>query len=155
MLTATNQDVIFLIIRQSIKNSILIKIMLENKLNFAHLCDDAIISQEDGKISIIGLFKEIISSRVGVVHPKMALVSEIFFTEKKGYNLKIEFEDPSGNEFNKTFIKSIEVPDPNVNIGQILKIKNIELKKQGTYRIKLYIDGDYIGEASFDFKIKQ
>ena len=92
---------------------------------------------------------------MGVVHPKMALVSEIFFTEKKGYNLKIEFEDPSGNEFNKTFIKSIEVPDPNVNIGQILKIKNIELKKQGTYRIKLYIDGDYIGEASFDFKIKQ
>lgn len=128
--------------------------MKDNKLVFAHLCDDAIISRDDGKISIIGIFQEIISRKGKAIHPRIVLVFELSLVDKNNHNLRIEFKDPVGNDFYKQYTKEdISTTDTSKNIGQILNIVNVKLEEKGVYSVKFYIDEIFVGDINFDFII--
>ena len=64
--------------------------MANIKLNYAHLCDMAFLSQE-GKVNIIGIFKTIFSQNFPAIHPKFSIaVSFLINDEAKGsHNVKI------------------------------------------------------------------
>src|SRR5437870_1213864 len=46
------------------------------KVNFAHLCDYAIVSQE-GKLSVLGIFDNVHAGQLPAIHQKMVLAFQI------------------------------------------------------------------------------
>ena len=122
------------------------------KLIFSHLCDHALVSAE-GKLSVIGIFKEIGGKNIPAIHPMMTLAFEIYLGDTENHNLKIEFKNPDGNDFNDTYNLIINAPSVNQNFGRILKIVNIKFTKEGVYKIIIYIDDKKIGEESLTFRI--
>ena len=54
--------------------------------NFAFLCDQAFFCS-NGKLNIIGVFKEIYSNRLPMIHPQMYVVSNTVIKGKGEYKL--------------------------------------------------------------------
>lgn len=128
--------------------------MSNPKLIFSHLCDHATVSQE-GKLSVIGIFKGISSGKIPYVHPLMILVFEINLEDTKNHNLKIEFKNPNGSNVKEPInFVDIKVDSDDINFGQILNIKNSTFDQQGIYKIILYIDNVLIGEEKLIFKLE-
>ncbi|MCK5386664.1 MAG: hypothetical protein KAJ39_05735 [Gammaproteobacteria bacterium] len=126
--------------------------MSKPKLIFSHICDHVLISQE-GKLSVIGIFKEINGINIPSIHPLMILVFEINLGDKESHRLRIEFKDPDGENIKEPInILDVKVNSNDINYGKILNILNTNFSKRGLYKIIMYIDNKIIGEEKILFR---
>jgi len=115
------------------------------KVDIFTLCDSA--QEYDGKLVIIGTFNRLSSTQFPTVHPELALVARIIFseTEKGKHNIdfmvKKENEDifviPPGHM--TADITESKGNDTAINI--IIKGNNIPIQSAGIYKVTLNIDG--------------
>lgn len=128
---------------------------MENiKLNFIHLCDQAYIA--NGKVNIMGIFKDIYASQQPAIHPNMSLVFETLINDDKEHILEIKFKDPNNDDARKSVnINNVKVANVGDAFGYVLNVLNIELKKEGKYKIEIYADNKFLGETYFNFKVNQ
>ncbi len=124
--------------------------MSKPKLNFAHLCDNAFLSQ-DNKLNIIGIFREIYSQKFPFRYPKMAVVMNV--TVEKGMHpfaihmMKEGTTDPVMKMQGE--VKSSETKDFNL----IIDLANIAFEDQRKYRIDILMEDEVIGAIPFEIKL--
>jgi hypothetical protein len=106
----------------------------------------------DGKLNVMGIFREINASQFPAIHPSMHLVIK-FVAELGEYGdtrqLIVKLRDPDGGEiFSLNGLAKIPEGElgriPEVNV--ILELKAIKFQKPGTYQFIVMVDKDYKGD---------
>ncbi len=111
------------------------------KVNFFHVCENALIEQGTGNLSIIGIFENINAQNFPAMHPSMSIV--VGFENKNPgiYDVEFEFLDEKG-----TILK---IP-AKINIGAngrgnfLNKIVGYQIPRELTQKIKLNYEGETI-----------
>ena len=131
--------------------------MNDYKMNFMHLCDDAIFSQE-GKLSLIGIFEVI-----NLTNLPGSLLKAFLVFNLSVFNQKINVVDldismvnsKSGEETFKlpTVSPSIKWVEGNkeAKLGITLQLVNVTFKEEGMYKIEIKSKNVLIG--SLDFQV--
>lgn len=115
------------------------------KLNFAHVCDYA-FNGENGKLCIIGIFKNVNVLNSNQPHPQMFIATNVSVKSGKDYKQTIRLvkedkpEDDIMPPIEFPFSMSREGNPNEVEVGFIGQINNIKFKDSGVYEFKIYID---------------
>lgn len=130
--------------------------MTDFKLNFIHLCDEALFSQ-DGKLSLIGIFEVINVANLPGTLLKASLVFNMNVLNK---NLdKVELDIIVRKSDTKEEIFKLPTLTPsfpknqkdNNKIGVNLQLVNIQFKYEGQYMLELLANKEIVG--SLDFQV--
>lgn len=125
---------------------------MENiKLNYAHLCDLAFLSQ-GGKANVIGIFKVIYSNQFPAIHPKFSVITSLTLDNligKHQQNLKI-VEEEDGKKIGPIIDFNFEVNNKKQEVNLISDIVNIAFEKPGKYSLKIILDNKEIYTIPFE-----
>lgn len=116
------------------------------KLNFAHVCDMAFLSQE-GKVNIIGIFKIIFSAKFPTVHPKLSVVTSFDTKESSGKH-KQTIEIVQSGLMNRQVSRidfDFEIKG-NKEVNLIADISNVKFDESGKYSVNIFVDDTLVKE---------
>jgi len=121
------------------------------KLNFAHICENAFITEGSKNLNIIGIFENINAIKFPAVHPKFSVVTVI-----QGNMGKYEQILTITNEKTKEEISRI-AGQSNISVlnGKTIFIGTFVMTKfplQGKYLVNIFIDNNKIGTVEFNVK---
>lgn len=125
------------------------------KLNFVHLCDKAFLSIE-GKLNLIGIFKNINVPKFPAVHPQMTVVVNLDID--KSVNLKIRVQRKEAKEPLATMEVKLDPPKNEKGaseMGFISDFNNVKFEKSGEYEIEILIDNKPIEENIVSFSVEE
>lgn len=121
--------------------------MSETEVRLAVLCDHAIVAQ-DGKVSLVGIFRNISVSDLPAQHPRMFVVA-ILGLDSGQHAVVVRLRDPDGRP------ALAEPPQLNVHssgagqdVNVIVELNNLSFTAYGTYRFDLEVDGRTIGSLA-------
>lgn len=118
---------------------------------------DAANRSDTGKLNILGMFSSIGASRVPAQHPQMCLVLKLEATGgEKGTTktLRIALLDADGvlvipaPELKISIPK--DAPGRNLEMDLIIEMAVMPLQKYGDFQFDILIDGNSVGQVSFD-----
>lgn len=118
-------------------------------INFAHICDMAFLSQ-DGKLNIIGVFRNIKAQKIPFVYPRFTCALNMSIQETS--RLKIQILNQESREL---LSKMEGTLTPQKNEGKLLEVgfigdfQNIRFEKAGTYDLEIWINDELIQTLSF------
>jgi hypothetical protein len=114
-----------------------------SEIRLAALCDHALVGQ-DGKVSLLGIFRNISVSGLPAQHPRMFLVA-ILGLEVGAHNVVVKLLRPDGQQSmpNPPEISVHAVAGQDVNV--IVELNNMSFTTYGTHRFELTIDGESVG----------
>lgn len=133
--------------------------MKDFKLNFIHLCDDAIFSQ-DGKLSLIGIF-EVVNV---VAFPGSLLRAFLVFNLNllnKTLN-KVDLDIAIKKENTEKEVLKLPTLTPSIakntgntelKLGITLQLNNITFQEAGKYFVELKANKELVGKLGFDVKL--
>lgn len=118
--------------------------MSEPEVRIAVVCDHALVGQ-DGKLSLLGIFRNISVSDLPAQHPRMFLVA-VLGLEQGQHAVVVRLLDPEGTPAmphppEMTVHSSGAGQDVNV----VVELNNLSFTAYGTYRFDLEVDGRTIG----------
>lgn len=116
------------------------------ELNYFHFCDTA-NTTENGKLNLTGIFTEVNIKTLPAVHPQMSLVAGIELDEGTH---KISIKDEEGAlVFDDS---SVTATTEQKKFSVITNISLYQIKEKGLHKFEILVDGEKIGEASFEAK---
>lgn len=113
-------------------------------VDFAFFCDAATVDAS-GKLSVLGVFRNIRAREFPCAHPQMSFVAvmEAHRSEIGIHNFKINFVDEDGKSIIQPLEGNFEV-SPDFLGGQfILNLNNIQFPRPGTYAADITIDNQH------------
>ena len=117
----------------------------------AVVCDYALIDQ-NGKLSVIGIFERIWVDRFPAVHPRLHLVLRLKGkrTEIGDHPVRIVLYDPEGREVLHSD-GMVQIGEPpagvtEVEAGAVLAF-DVPLERPGTYSFDIMIDGNHLSSV--------
>jgi hypothetical protein len=110
------------------------------EVRLAALCDHALVAQ-DGKVSLIGIFRNISVSALPAQHPRMYLVA-ILGLEPGAHVVTVELRRPDGAQAmpNPPTISVQAAPGQDVNV--IVELNNLSLAAFGDHSFVVVADGE-------------
>lgn len=113
-------------------------------MRIAVLCDHALVGQ-DGKLSLLGIFRNISVSDLPAQHPRMFLVA-VLGLDQGQHAVVVRLLDPEGKPAmphppEMTVHSSGAGQDVNV----IVELNNLSFTSYGTYRFDLEVDSRTVG----------
>lgn len=125
--------------------------MAENKkpdIELLETCDYAVISQ-DNKLSILGIFDQIVINTSPSNHSKMFVVAVIRGQPNSKHTFEISIKDPTGkNVLPEMKLEPTIGPNGKTNI--LAELANLPIPVQGEYKVKLSSLGVLLGTRSFN-----
>ncbi len=120
---------------------------MENiKLNFIHVCENAIIAN-DGKISVIGVFNKIRVEGLPAAHPRFSIVTNI--SGPVGVHKEtIKILSPKGETIAQSE-KDVEIKGEGYVANLITDLINVVFPIEGKYKIAIFVDGNLIDDQGF------
>jgi hypothetical protein len=117
--------------------------MTQADIKIAALCDHAVVGQ-DGKVSLLGIFRNISVSGLPAQHPRMYLVA-VLGLESGSHDVVVRLVRPDGGPAmaDAPRISVHAVPGQDVNV--IVELNNLNFASYGTHRFDLEVDGSTIG----------
>ncbi|HET7700750.1 MAG TPA: hypothetical protein VFM06_07795 [Candidatus Limnocylindria bacterium] len=117
---------------------------MSGEIRLAALCDHAIVGQ-DGKVSLMGIFRNISVSGLPAQHPRMFLVA-ILTLEVGPHSVVVRLLRPDGEQAlpNPPEISVHAAAGQDVNV--IVELNNMSFTTQGTHRFQLSVDGEPLGD---------
>lgn len=114
------------------------------EIRLAALCDHAMVGQ-DGKVSLLGIFRNISVSGLPAQHPRMFLVA-ILGLDAGPHSVVVRLLKPDGQQAmpNPPEISVQAIAGQDVNV--IVELNNVSFTAFGMHRFQLSIDGGAIGE---------
>ena len=113
------------------------------ELRVAALCDHALVGQ-DGKLSMLGIFRNISVSGLPAQHPRMYLVA-VLALEPGQHQVVVRLLRPDGTavmeQAPRMAVQAVAGQDVNV----IVELNNLNFTSFGTHRFDLEVDGTSIG----------
>jgi hypothetical protein len=119
------------------------------KLNFIHAAEHAHVS-EDGKVSIINIFDRMYAENIPAL-------SKSFFIVVNGtgdlgkHTINLRLVDSDNDQVGSNIVWGGEITEKRINLGQVLNLGQIYLKKFGDYFLEV-TEGDFKKKA-FIFKL--
>ena len=112
-------------------------------IRLAALCDHALVGQ-DGKVSIMGVFRNISVTGLPAQHPRMFLVA-ILGLDAGTHAVVVRLRKPDGAQAmpNAPEISVNAMAGQDVNV--IVELNNLSFATYGTHRFDLEIDGEAAG----------
>ncbi len=130
--------------------------MKDFKINFIHLCDEAIFSQ-DGKLSLIGIFDVVNLVALPGSLAKAFLVFNITTPKKlKEISLDISIKEVStGKEVLKLpgINPSLKDKPEDSALGITLQLVNITFSSIGKHLLEIRVNNELAGSLYFDVKL--
>ena len=116
---------------------------MTTEIRLAALCDHALVGQ-DGKVSLLGIFRNISVSGLPAQHPRMFLVA-ILGLEPGPHNVVVRLLKPDGQQAmpNPPEISVHAAAGQDVNV--IVELNNMSFTTYGAHRFELSVDGEAIG----------
>ncbi len=113
------------------------------ELRLAALCDHALVGQ-DGKVSLLGIFRNISVSGLPAQHPRMFLVA-ILGLDVGSHTVVVRLFRPDGAPAmpNPPEIAVHAVAGQDVNV--IVELNNMNFATYGVHRFDLEVDGESVG----------
>lgn len=117
--------------------------MSEPEIRMAALCDHALVGQ-DGKLSVLGIFRNISVSQLPAQHPRMYLVA-VLGLEPGAHTVVVRLVKPDGAA------AMAEAPriDVHASAGQdvnvIVELNNLGFTTYGVHHFDLEVDGTPVG----------
>ncbi len=112
-------------------------------MRLAALCDHALVGQ-DGKLSILGIFRNITVSGLPAQHPRMYLVA-VLGLDPGAHEVVVRLLGPTGaaamSDAPKISVHAVAGQDVNV----IVELNNLNFAAYGDHRFNLEVDGATIG----------
>jgi hypothetical protein len=117
---------------------------VSGEIRLAALCDHALVGQ-DGKVTLIGIFRNISVSGLPAQHPRMFLVA-ILGLDIGAHTVIVRLLKPDGQQAmpNPPEISVHAVAGQDVNV--IVELNNMSFTTYGMHRFQLNVDGDAIGD---------
>lgn len=114
------------------------------EIKLAALCDHALVGQ-DGKVSLLGIFRNISVSGLPAQHPRMFLVA-ILGLEAGPHRVVVRLLRPDGQQAmpNPPEISVHAAAGQDVNV--IVELNNMSFTTYGAHRFELSVDGDPVGD---------
>jgi hypothetical protein len=113
------------------------------EIRLAALCDHALVGQ-DGKLSMVGIFRNITVSNLPAQHPRMYLVAVLGLDPGK-HEVVVRLVRPDGaavmSEAPRIGVTAVAGQDVNV----IVELNNLSFATYGQHRFDLEIDGTSVG----------
>jgi uncharacterized protein DUF6941 len=113
------------------------------EIRLAALCDHALVGQ-DGKLSVVGIFRNITVSSLPAQHPRMYLVA-VLGLEQGQHEVIVRLIAPGGAaamaDAPKISVRAVSGQDVNV----IVELNNLNFGAYGTHRFDLEVDGATVG----------
>jgi hypothetical protein len=113
------------------------------EIRLAALCDHALVGQ-DGKLSMVGIFRNITVSDLPAQHPRMYLVAVLGLDPGK-HEVVVRLVRPDGaavmSEVPRIGVTAVAGQDVNV----IVELNNLSFATYGEHRFDLEIDGTSVG----------
>jgi hypothetical protein len=113
------------------------------KINYLHICENVLVTQGSGNLSIINIFENINTLTFPGKHPTMSLV--VGFEGKQGeHKVEAIFSDEK---------EEILKLDSNLHIGQngrvnwVYKIIDYQIRREMTQKIQIKYQGEVIYET--------
>lgn len=118
--------------------------MTEPEVRLAALCDHALVGQ-DGKVSVLGIFRNISVSDLPAQHPRMFVVA-VLGLDPGPHTVVVRLRDPQGRPAlerapEMTVHSSGDAQDVNV----IVELNNLSFASYGGYQFDLDVDGRTVG----------
>ncbi len=133
--------------------------MKDFKLNFIHLCDETIFSQ-DGKLSLIGIFEVVNVAAFPGSLLRAFLVFNLNLLNKTLNKVDLDItikKDGTEKEVLKlptltpSFAKNAD--NAELKLGITLQLNNIIFQEAGKYFIELKVNKELVGKLGFDVKL--
>ena len=117
--------------------------MTPPEIRLAALCDHAVVGQ-DGKVSLLGVFRNISVTGLPAQHPRMFLVA-ILGLDAGTHQVVVRLRKPDGGQSmpNAPELSVNAIAGQDVNV--IVELNNLSFATFGTHRFDLEIDGDTVG----------
>ena len=116
------------------------------KLNFAHFCDYAFIT-EKGTPSLIGIFSGIRAEKLPSEKRDIFAIIDISTEKEKKYKFSIVLSAPSGKKMNE---REIDAESSNTgHIGFLGKIDNVIFQEEGKYEASIFCNNKKLDSFSF------
>ncbi len=117
--------------------------MTPPEIRLAALCDHALVGQ-DGKVSILGVFRNISVTGLPAQHPRMFLVA-ILSLDAGTHAVVVRLRKPDGGQAmpNAPEISVNALAGQDVNV--IVELNNLSFATYGTHRFDLEVDGEAAG----------
>ncbi|HEC21222.1 MAG TPA: hypothetical protein ENI70_01770 [Candidatus Peregrinibacteria bacterium] len=111
------------------------------KLLYAHICDTAFLSQ-NGNLNLIGIFERLYAKKFPVVHPRLAVITNLTGeVGKHTQEVKI-IETKSKTEVSRPIKMDFEIKKENQKLRFILDIVNLTFKAEGDFQVQIILDGE-------------
>lgn len=114
-----------------------------SSLRLAALCDHALVGQ-DGKVSSIGIFRNISVSGLPAQHPRMYLVA-ILELPPGPHLVTVQLRRPDGTSAMQTPPQLTVQAQPGQDVNVIVELVNLQLSAFGEHTFTLDADGDVLG----------
>ena len=117
---------------------------MTEEIRLAALCDHALVGQ-DGKVSLMGIFRNISVSGLPAQHPRMFLVA-ILGLEVGPHSVVVKLLRPDGQQAmpNPPEISVHAAAGQDVNV--IVELYNMSFTTYGMHKFQLTVDGNAIGD---------
>ena len=114
------------------------------EIRLAALCDHALVGQ-DGKVSLLGIFRNISVSGLPAQHPRMFLVA-ILGLDVGPHSVVVKLLRPDGQQAmpNPPEISVHAAAGQDVNV--IVELNNMSFTTYGMHKFQLSVDGHAIGD---------
>lgn len=114
------------------------------EVRLAALCDHALVGQ-DGKVSLLGIFRNISVSGLPAQHPRMFLVA-ILGLDPGPHTVVVRLLRPDGQQAmpNPPEMSVHATPGQDVNV--IVELNNLNFAGYGTHHFQVSADGEAIGD---------
>ena len=114
------------------------------EIRLAALCDHAMVGQ-DGKVSLLGIFRNISVSGLPAQHPRMFLVA-ILGLDAGPHTIVVRLVKPDGQQAmpNPPEISVHAVAGQDVNV--IVELNNVSFTTFGMHHFQLFADGEAVGD---------
>lgn len=130
------------------------------KVNFAHLCDTAIVAQ-DGKLSIIGIFDRLFVLGLPAMHDRLVLAFQVepSYADIGGsFEIAVSCVDQDGQKaFEVKGSMKTEVaagqavrPSEHPKVNQVIQVARLQLRKAGPYDVNILINGELRKTVQFE-----
>jgi hypothetical protein len=116
---------------------------MQPEIRLAALCDHALVGQ-DGKLSMLGIFRNISVSSLPAQHPRMYLVA-VLGLDPGSHDVVVRLLRPDGGAVMQEAprISVHAVPGQDVNV--IVELNNLGFTTYGPHRFDVEVDGSTVG----------
>lgn len=117
--------------------------MSQGEIRLAALCDHALVGQ-DGKLSMLGIFRNISVTGLPAQHPRMYLVA-VLGLDPGAHEVVVRLLRPDGGAAmpQNPHVSVHALPGQDVNV--VVELNNLNFGTYGTHRFDLEVDGSAIG----------